>query len=127
VSWTGLVVWTAVAVAGGLGAGARFVVDRAVTRRATGWAPWGTWTVNVSGSFAAGVIGGLAAGRLPDEVAVVAAGGFLGAYTTFSTAMVEVVRRVEAGEPGRAVVVLVLPLVLATTAAAGGWWLVVGR
>jgi fluoride exporter len=127
VSWTGLVVWTAVAVAGGLGAGARFLVDRAVTRRSVGWAPWGTWTVNVSGSFAAGVIGGLAAGPLPDEVAVVAAGGFLGAYTTFSTAMVEVVRRVEAGEPGRAVVVLVLPLVLATAAAAGGWWLVAGR
>jgi fluoride exporter len=128
VTWTGVVVWTAVAVAGGLGAGARFLVDREVTRRTfRGRVPWGTWTVNVSGSFAAGIVGGLATGGLPDEVAVVVAGGFLGAYTTFSTAMLEAVRRVEAGEPGRALGVLVLPLALATAAAACGWWLVAGR
>jgi fluoride exporter len=126
VTWTGLAVWTAVAVAGGLGAAARYLVDRAVTRRTMGWVPWGTWTINGSGSFAAGVVGGLATGGMPDEVAVVVAGGFLGAYTTFSTAMVEAARRFEAGEHGRASVVLVLPLVLATAAAAAGWWLVAG-
>jgi fluoride exporter len=124
VSWVGAAVWTAVAVAGGLGAGCRYLVDHVVTRRVAGWVPWATWTVNVTGSFVAGVVGALATVQLPVEVAVVVAGGFLGAYTTFSTAMVEVVRRVETGEFRRAGVVLVVPLVLATAAAWVGWWLV---
>lgn len=81
----------AVALAGGLGSVARFLVDGAITRRWGAQQPWGTFVVNVTGSFALGLVVGLA-GRLgPGPVAVVGL-GLLGGYTTFSTAMWEGVR-----------------------------------
>ncbi|HEY0119108.1 MAG TPA: CrcB family protein, partial [Cellulomonas sp.] len=49
-----------------------------------------------------------------------AASGFCGGYTTFSTAMVETVRLIQAGEHGRAVVNVAGTLVLAVGAAALG-------
>jgi CrcB protein len=124
VSWTGVAIWSSVALAGGFGAVCRVLVDHLVVSRAGARWPWGTGVVNVTGSFGAGVIGGWVTSGLPVEVGVVVAGGFLGAYTTFSTAMVEVVRQVEAGKRGRALGALLAPLVLATAAAWLGWWLV---
>lgn len=83
-------IWLAIAVAGGLGAAARFLVDAFVTARLPSPAPWGTVIVNVSGSFAAGLVAGsVATGGMAGSSGVVVAGGFLGAYTTFSTAMVQ--------------------------------------
>ena len=55
--------------------------------------PWGTLAVNVSGSFALGVAVELA----PPWLTVVGTGA-LGAYTTFSTFALEVVRLVEEGD-----------------------------
>jgi fluoride exporter len=52
----------------------------------------------------------------------VVAGGFLGAYTTFSTAMYETARLLEEGDRRVGVVNLLAPLVLSTPAAAVGWW-----
>lgn len=83
-------IWLAIAVAGGLGASARFLVDWSITTRFASPAPWGTAIVNVSGSFAAGLVAGsVAAGGMTGSSGVIVAGGFLGAYTTFSTAMVQ--------------------------------------
>lgn len=86
---TGL--WTAVgvAVAGGLGAAARAVVDGAVPERVRRRFPWGILLVNLTGSFALGLLTGAA---LAEPVLAVAATGFLGGYTTFSTASVDTVR-----------------------------------
>ncbi len=82
--------WLLVALAGGLGAVARYVVDHLVMTALHATRPWGTWTVNMSGSLLAGVAAGaVTADRVSDAVATVVAGGFLGAYTTFSTAMVQ--------------------------------------
>ncbi|WP_424937232.1 MULTISPECIES: fluoride efflux transporter FluC [Bacteria] len=74
------------ALAGGLGAAARYLVDRGVSRLAGARFPWGVFLVNVTGSFALGVV----TGALPEAVFVVGA-GLLGGYTTFSTAMLDVV------------------------------------
>lgn len=115
-------IWAAVAVAGALGAVCRFLLDTLVSGRTNRIFGWGTFLVNVSGSLAAGVVAGLAVGAVvPSEVQVVVAGGFLGAYTTFSTAMYDSVRLFEAGAPRAAVTNLLGTLVTSVAAATVGW------
>ena len=85
-----------IGVAGCLGALARYGLEGLVSRRA-GAFPWGTFVVNVSGSFLLGVV----AIVLGERVAVApwlratVAIGFLGAYTTFSTLSLESYRLLE--------------------------------
>lgn len=89
------------ALAGGLGAVARFVLDgtvtAALTRRGGGARhPVGTTLINLSGSFLLGLVAGLLARQLLTGPASLVLGtGFLGGYTTFSTAAYEAVRLVE--------------------------------
>jgi fluoride exporter len=87
-----------VALAAAAGAVTRYCVDVAVADRTGGLLPWGTLVVNVSGSFLLGVLVAVAARTaLPPAVTVVAATGFLGAYTTFSTWVYETVRLAQEG------------------------------
>ena len=80
-------------LAGGLGAGLRFVVDSLVRARTGTGFPWGTMVVNVSGSLLLGLLTGLAASQLLDAPWLTVLGvGVMGGYTTFSTATVESVR-----------------------------------
>ncbi len=117
-------IWLAVAVAGALGATTRYLVDHLVSSRLPGVLPWGTLLINVSGSLLAGLIVSLAAAQaISPTVAQVLAGGFLGAYTTFSTAMYESVRLLEDGARAEAAANLALPLVSSVTAASLGWQL----
>jgi len=81
-----------VAVAGGVGAVLRFVLDGAVRQAVGGRWPWGTALINVTGSFLLGLLTGLAGHGLPPELLLVLGTGLLGGYTTFSTASVETVR-----------------------------------
>ena len=62
--------------------------------------PWGTFVINISGSFALGVVFALAVDRalLGPEVRVPLMVGFISAYTTFSTLMLESWRLVEEGD-----------------------------
>ncbi len=84
------------ALAGGLGAVARFEVDTALARRNPLRIPLGTLVINVSGSLLLGVLTGLLASADPESppaaVKAVLGIGFCGGYTTFSTASVESVR-----------------------------------
>jgi|AntRauTorcE11897_2_1112592.scaffolds.fasta_scaffold68112_2 CrcB protein len=125
------VMWLAVGAAGALGAVARYLVDHLVSARASGAFPWGTFAVNASGSFVAGAVAALLAVEVVgSDVAVIVAGGFLGAYTTFSTAMYETVRLIEDGARRLAIGNLLVPLLGSVLAAAGGWTLaaaLVGR
>lgn len=86
-----------VAVAGGVGAVLRFVVDGVARDLVGGRLPWGTAFINVSGSFLLGVLTGLATRGLPAEVLAVLGAGLLGGYTTFSTASAETVRLLQQG------------------------------
>jgi len=71
---------------GGLGAVARVLLGAAVDARADSPFPWGTLVVNVTGAFALGVLAGAGLGG---DAYTLAATGFLGAFTTFSTWVVD--------------------------------------
>ncbi|WP_422936546.1 fluoride efflux transporter CrcB [Sinomonas sp. P47F7] len=89
-------------VAGGVGAAARFVVDGLVRARARTALPVGTILINVSGSFLLGLLAGATLRGAPSGLLAIAGTGFLGGYTTFSTASVETIRLVQAKRPGTA-------------------------
>ncbi|WP_417215484.1 fluoride efflux transporter CrcB [Arthrobacter sp.] len=85
--------FVALSIAGGCGAALRFVVDGLVKARTRAAFPVGTWFINVSGSLVLGLLAGLTLAFVtPHPVYVVAGTGFLGGYTTFSTASFESVR-----------------------------------
>lgn len=82
-----------VAVAGGVGSVGRFVLDGVIRSRVTSLVPAGTFVINVSGSLLLGFVTGLVlVGAEPADFRVVLGTGFVGGYTTFSTAMIETVR-----------------------------------
>jgi CrcB protein len=81
------------ALAGGVGAVLRYLVDLGVVRLAGRRFPWGILLVNLTGSFALGVV----TTALPDEAFLLGA-GLLGGYTTFSTAMLDTVALWRDGE-----------------------------
>src|SRR2546430_3955914 len=76
----------AIAVAGAIGALARYGLEGLVSRRAPGAFPWGTFAVNVSGAFVLGFVFTVmteqftVAPWIRGAVTI----GLLGAYTTFS-------------------------------------------
>ena len=118
--------WLPLALAGGAGAACRWSVDThvnrlsgrtsaaasasALERRRSGvspWMPWGTVVVNVTACFLMGLLVGWA-GDSPHSESWAAAAltvlgtGFLGGYSTFSTACVEGARLLLAGRWGPA-------------------------
>ncbi|MFP3467280.1 fluoride efflux transporter CrcB [Leifsonia sp. SIMBA_070] len=114
----------AVAVAGGVGAVLRFVVDGALRSVLRVGYPIGTTIINVSGSFLLGLVTGLAlAHGLPAEWRAVLGTGLLGGYTTFSTASYETVRLAQQRRYRAALVNGLGMLVLAVAAAGLGLWL----
>ena len=106
-----------VVLGGAVGAPTRYLTDLAVQRRHESVLPWGTWTVNVVGSFVLGLV--VAAG--PGWVVTLAGTGFCGALTTFSTFGYETVRLAEEGETAAAVWNVAGSLVAGFAAAALGW------
>jgi CrcB protein len=112
---TGLLVVLGAAV----GAPARYLTDRAIQARRDSVFPWGTFAVNVAGSFLLGLLAaGATAGAVGDGVLAGLGVGLCGALTTYSTFGYETVRLVEAGS-GRYAVFNVAASIGAGLAAAG--------
>ena len=116
----GLGIWFWVALAGAAGAVVRFVVDGHVLARTGGRLPWGTALINLSGAFVLGVIVGAAPGH---AFTLIVGTGFLGAYTTFSTWMLESLLLGESGRINAAVVNVAGQLVVGLAVAALGFGL----
>lgn len=80
-------------LAGGLGAGARLLLDGLVRGRVGRLFPYGTLLINVTGSLLLGIFTGLVAFHgTPGAVRMIVGTGFCGGYTTFSTASFETAR-----------------------------------
>jgi CrcB protein len=107
-----------IALAGGLGAVCRFVVDGVVRAHTSLGDPDGITVVNVTGSFLLGLATGLLTG--PGGVLLVMGTGFCGGYTTFSTAMVDGVNLLRDGRLGRALATVGGTVVLSVGAATLG-------
>jgi CrcB protein len=93
-----------IAVAGAIGALARYGLEGLVSRRWSGAFPWGTFVVNVSGAFLVGFVFVLLTERVTADAWLrsTLTIGFLGAYTTFSTLSFESYRLLEDGAVGLA-------------------------
>jgi len=113
-----------VLVGGAVGAPLRYVIDVAVQARHGSLFPWGTFAVNVIGSFVLGVVlGGAAAGALPPAAVTLLGTGVCGAFTTFSTFGFETVRLLEKGAFTAGVLNALLSLAVGMAAALAGWGL----
>jgi fluoride exporter len=77
----------AIASAGAVGSLARYWLSALVQRWTGSPFPWGTFAVNIMGSFLFGLIWTLAEERLviSSETRIILLTGFMGAFTTFST------------------------------------------
>lgn len=112
----------AVAVGGVLGAVARYGVSVAMPARTHGF-PWWTFLVNVTGSGVLGVLLALMIERFPrGRLARALLGtGVIGAYTTFSTVMVQAVQLVRGAAVATAAIYVAASLAAGLVAAWAGW------
>lgn len=106
------------AICGGLGAVCRFLVDSAINKRNRLKFPIGTIVVNVTACFLLGLITGIVAahaGPAAAQIKLILGTGFLGGYSTFSTASVEGFRQIQVKHYGCALLhtggMLVLSLI----------------
>lgn len=111
-----------VLIGGALGAPVRYLVDRWVSARHDSVLPWGTFTVNMAGSFILGVIAAIVVVRGgPGWLLTVAGTGFCGALTTFSTFGYETMRLVEDGAWRQAAGTVIGSVTVGMGAVIAGW------
>lgn len=108
--------------AGALGTLARYGLSSAMQRYAGSGFPWGTVAVNVAGCFLAGMLWVLAEYRavFTGDVRAAVFIGFMGAFTTFSTYMLETGNLLRDGEWGYAAANVLLQIALGITALFAG-------
>ena len=90
--------WLWVALGSAAGAPTRYLLDQFIQSRHERTFPWGTFTINVTGSFLLGLL--VAAGshnQVEGWLLAAVGSGFLGSYTTFSTFTWESLRLIEDG------------------------------
>jgi CrcB protein len=113
--------WLLVFVGGGLGAMARHGANRAGLALLGPGLPWWTLAVNVSGSFAIGLLAGLfGAFETGHNVRLFVITGFLGGFTTFSAFSLDALTLWERGEPIQAGLYIFGSVILSLIAAAIG-------
>ncbi|MFJ3905790.1 fluoride efflux transporter CrcB [Streptomyces sp. NPDC090025] len=91
--------WLLVVLGAAVGAPLRHLTDRAVKARLGDGFPWGTFTVNVVGSFVLGLLTGVTSAR----AGLLLGTGLCGALTTYSTFSFETLKLYESGARARAV------------------------
>ena len=110
-----------VALGAAVGAPLRYLVDRAVQSRHDSVFPWGTFAVNVAGSFILGLlVRGTAVHAVPGSLAALLGTGLCGALTTYSTFGYETVRLLEERSRQFAVLNAAASVVAGLAAAFGG-------
>ena len=113
--------WLLVFIGGGMGAAARHAINRAGLAVLGPGFPWWTLAVNVSGSFAIGLLAGLfGAMETGQNARLFLITGFLGGFTTFSAFSLDALTLWERGAPIQAGMYIVGSMVLSLLAAAVG-------
>ena len=112
-------VWAGIGLCGGVGAVLRLLVDTSVSRRWPAPFPYGTFVINLSGSFVLGLLDGIV---LPKDAALLVGTGVIGAYTTFSTWMFETQRLGEERQSRVALANIGISSAAGVAAAALGLW-----
>ena len=88
-----------VAIGGAVGAATRYLAGLWIAARLGASFPWGTFFVNVTGSFLIGIVLVLVErGTLPAEARLFLAVGILGGYTTFSSFSYETLQLLNGGD-----------------------------
>lgn len=114
-------IWFALAAVGAAGSVLRYLVDSGIGSRTAGTFPFGTLTVNLTGSFVFGFVTGLGLYHaFPATPRLLLGAGVCGAYTTFSTFELESVLLAREGERIEAAANVGANLVLGCLAAAAG-------
>lgn len=115
-----------IAIGGALGAILRHVVSAQMARFAGTGFPWGTFTVNLVGSFLMGVLAALLLRRGeagPAALVPFLMTGILGGFTTFSAFSLETFVLVERGRPGLAALYAGGSVAAGLVAVIAGLWL----
>lgn len=114
-----------VLVGGALGAPLRYLTDLLLRSRVDGLFPWGTWCVNMVGSFVLGVVAAsVTVHSAPGWLLTLVGTGFCGSLTTFSTFGYETLRLVEDGTWRAAGLNVVLSLSVGLLSCTAGWALI---
>jgi CrcB protein len=116
----GALLW--VGLGGFLGAVARYLLGGWVAARWGAVFPWGTFVINISGSFILGFFLAFAQDRpwLHPQARLLFAVGFVGAYTTFSTYTYESLRLMMEGQFALAAFNIVASVVVGMVAVFAG-------
>jgi fluoride exporter len=98
-----------IGLGGFAGANVRYVLGRAIADRAGTAFPYGTFTINVTGSLLIGIIMTLLTERWVADPAwrLILVVGFLGGYTTFSSYTFEAINLFQQGQTARALTYIV--------------------
>lgn len=108
-----------VALGAAVGAPLRYLIDTAVKARTPSAFPWGTWVINVVGSFVLGAVVALTPAAGPGFAALLGT-GFCGAFTTYSTFGWETLSLLERGRTALAVGYAAASAVVGVAAALAG-------
>lgn len=102
-----------VGIGGIFGAISRFLLGKWITGKTSAVFPFGTWIINISGSFVLGLLVVLhVSDVIPYWSWLLFGTGFLGAYTTFSTFGYETIQMLQKKDTRRAVIYVSSSVVL---------------
>ncbi|MCM2474932.1 fluoride efflux transporter CrcB [Rhizobium sp. CG5] len=116
-----------VAAGGAVGSVARYAVGVWAIRTLGPALPWGTFIVNIVGSFVIGLFAEMVAGKFSasPELRLLLITGFLGGFTTFSAFSLDAISLIERGASTSALIYVVGSVTLSIAAVIAG--LALGR
>ena len=115
-----------VAAGGAIGASLRHGAGSLSVRHLPATWPWATFSVNLLGGFAMGLVAGwfaLKAAEGGQDLRLFLATGVLGGFTTFSAFSLETMNMLRSGEAGKAFAYAALSVIFSVAALGLGLWI----